>query len=175
MKHIFCIIVICITLLVFGCTGFSQQVNGRSRDPQFSDYPIQAPKATGPSASIYRARDINTRKEYEERAREAAKNGPNFAGHYAIVTSSCGFICINASIVDTNTNKIFDFPFDSLSDGPCPSGFEVGGLRYRLNSQLLIVSGAINDELCATIYYIWKNNRFVQLKRVDARKGKIKK
>jgi hypothetical protein len=145
------------------------------KHPRFEDYPVKSNSERGPAASIYRARDISSAEEYAQKMREAAKEGPNFSGHYAIVTSSCGMICVNLSILNIKTGKIYDVPFGAISDDPCSKNSQEPpeiGIDYRLNSRLLIVKGHFEtyadrgDSGCSTRYYLWKGNRFVLIHKI---------
>ena len=76
--------------------------------------------------------------------KELAAPGPNFAGHYVIVTWGCGSPCMMAAIVDLKSGRVFPPPFHH---GPGHSYFQVPwafpaqpALAYRLNSRLLIAN-----------------------------------
>jgi hypothetical protein len=147
------------------------------RYPRFEDYPVKSHAERGPSASIYRARDISSAEEYAQKVRAAAKEGPNFAGHYAIVTSSCGMICVNLSILNIKTGKIYEAPFGAIGDMPCSKESQKLseiGIDYRLNSRLLIVKGHFEtyadreDSGCSTRYYLWRGNHFVLIHKIPS-------
>jgi hypothetical protein len=161
--------VFCFTQLQAAQTEQNQKLKSKPL-PQFEDYPVSRVSEHGPPASIYRARDISSANEYRRKAVEASKAGPNFAGNHAIVTSSCGFICVNLSVVNVRTGKVYHPPFGTVSDD-CGKIY----LDYRLNSRLLIVSGLIEEDEgkgeCGTHYYLWKENHFVLL-RESALKSK---
>lgn len=76
--------------------------------------------------------------------RELAAPGPNFAGHYVVVTWGCGSPCLMAAIVDLKTGRVFPPPFHH---GPGHSYFQVPWsfpaeptLSYRLDSRLLVAN-----------------------------------
>jgi hypothetical protein len=75
--------------------------------------------------------------------KEFAVPGPNFAGHYVIVTWGCGSPCLMAAIVDEKNGRVFPPPFHN---GPGDSYFQVPWdfpmepLVYRLDSRLLIAN-----------------------------------
>ncbi len=81
--------------------------------------------------------------------KELAVAGPNFAGHYVIVTWGCGSPCLMAAIVDLKTGRVFPPPFHH---GPGHSYFQVPwafpaqALAYRLNSRLLIANICETDK-----------------------------
>lgn len=62
-----------------------------------------------------------------------AKFGPNFAGHYTVVSWGCGTNCQGTAIVDANTGRINEYGLLSTN-----------GLDFRRDSNLLIVNPAKN-------------------------------
>ncbi len=82
--------------------------------------------------------------------KEISVPGPNFAGHYVIVTWGCGSPCLMAAIVDLKTGRVFPPPFHH---GPGHSYFQVpwdfpsDPLIYRTDSRLLIMNLCEADEL----------------------------
>ena len=65
---------------------------------------------------------------FRTKLREGAKQGPNFAGHYTVVTIGCGTQCQQNWIIEARTGKILDsFP-------------SIVGIAYQLNSLLLVVN-----------------------------------
>ena len=100
----------------------------------FEDYPV---------AEIYKGEIAEVDFEsypaaYEFRTRitEGAKEGPNFAGQYTVVTWGCGSSCGISAIVNSKTGKIVHFGLYSFAD-----------IIYKLDSRLLIVySGPPSSE-----------------------------
>ncbi|MFL6207936.1 MAG: hypothetical protein ACJ74W_03760 [Pyrinomonadaceae bacterium] len=121
--------------------------------------------------------------EFDKMIREAAKVGANFPGHYAVIGWSCGMICINLTVVDVRTSKIYNTPFLGIADGPgCPDRFYDDERRLvyiRPDSRLLILRGApedydaggggFHDSPCSTRYYVWRKHRLVLLREVFPR------
>jgi hypothetical protein len=88
----------------------------------------------------------------------AANNGSNFAGHYTIATWGCGTSCVAFGIIDAITGKVY-FPKNLSRVGWAGWQGKEHGLKFRLDSNLLIVYGSPNEEEKKGIfYYIWKNN-----------------
>jgi len=58
---------------------------------------------------------------YRTVLREGAKRGPNFAGHYTIVTWGAGLATFSMAVVDAKTGRVYFPPFE-----------EVGGSSYGL-------------------------------------------
>src|SRR5882672_4908831 len=71
--------------------------------------------------------------QYRTAIRKAAPDGPNFAGHYTVVTWGCGTECQMHAILDGRTGQ-----FISFGCGPSM------GLRYTLKSRLLVVNPSEN-------------------------------
>jgi hypothetical protein len=96
------------------------------------------------------------------RIRAAAREGPDFAGHYAIMSQGCGSDCFNVMIVDVQTGHIYSTPLVGVNG--CPYHLhEV--FSYRLNSRLLVLTGSLeipdephrtfNDGPCGVHYFEW--------------------
>lgn len=117
--------------------------------------------------------DVKTQPQarmFRTRISEGAKTGPNFAGHFTVVSWGCGEGCVGLAVVDANSGKVY-FPrnlgtVDSTNiaydDFELPDGELI---RYKLNSRLLVVIGAINeDPACRGIsYFAWAHG---QLRRI---------
>lgn len=137
--------------------------------PRFEDHRVPTPlPARKGSAFIGRAGQYDrdeTAAHFHSRIWKAAKHGPDFAGHYAIVGISCGSGCQNSWIVDVQTGKIYNTPFVGAS--LCLYGFDVPLLSYSLDSSLLLVTGSLEipdgksftDGPCGKYYYHWDQNR----------------
>ncbi len=59
---------------------------------------------------------------------EGAKRGPNYAGHYTVVSIGCGTQCQESWVLEAQTGKIVD---------KIPS---VIGVKFQLNSTLMVVN-----------------------------------
>lgn len=160
------------------------QSNGRKPADsvlQFEDFRVPTPIAhREDNPVIDRPRyPQETRKQFELRLVKEAKKGPNFAGHYTVVTWSCGSPCSTMAIVDVQTGATFDLPFVGvLGWGSCQGGPDYGGdlLSYRIDSSLLIITGSLevldpkdrmaHEGPCRRFYYQWDRNRLNLLRTV---------
>ena len=123
-------------MLVTSSFGTAAQ---RKQVPQFNDYPVlDAPNQTGKIIGIDRGDFKETPAQFRSRLRAAAKSGPNFAGHLAIVGVSCGMICLNLFIVDLRTNRIHDLPFVGIADGPCPDNFSAARASLQISGSTVV-------------------------------------
>jgi hypothetical protein len=141
--------------------------------PRFEDYGVGgAIRGHGKIIRIDRWSPTDSEASFNRRIRHAARGGANFAGRYAVVGWSCGFICISLAVVDVPTGRVYRMPFSGVGDGPCPAGFygdEKQLFEFRGDSCLVVVrgtaegidsGGSIEDAPCATRYYVWR--RFAQ-------------
>jgi len=144
------------------------------RPPQFQDYPVKVVFQGKPALPI-----METREERKlealigdgvsdgwgvfdgETGKEFLRPGPNFAGHYVIVSLGCGEPaltgCFAAAIVDARIGRLYRAPFPAPHSGFTLPYFGVfverpgrypafsfhnfplkSPLAYRLNSRLLI-------------------------------------
>lgn len=103
-------------------------------------------------------------KTWRTRLIDAAKKGPNFAGHYTIAIWGCGTSCAAFGIIDAITGKVY-FP-TTLSHVSWAGWWgKEYGLKFRLDSNLLIVYGSPNEEDRKGIfYYTWENNALELIK-----------
>jgi len=128
-------------LLVVAVVAFAQ-----TPSPRFEDFPAPtewagpavAPKLTTRAERLYRTRLMN-----------AAKESPNFAGHYRFVEWGCGSECVSGAIVDLSTGRVIAPPLAESSTAVlhfsvCQSAYEGSGAEVRLDSRLMIVRCGLN-------------------------------
>jgi hypothetical protein len=157
-------------LLTAFATAASQLVAvGQPRKPQFNDY-IVADKYRGTPARVNLSAPPAAR-YYRTRLREGAAKGPNFAGHYTIITWGCGSDCYDIAVVDARTGRVWFAPFTGAID-----------LEFRRNSRLLIVDPEAERQKrfpgglppgfgdAPEIFFVWRANRFVQVYPTDGTK-----
>lgn len=164
-----------ITLLVAGygeSTHFAASgVTSRTDTPRFEDFPVSE-KFTGKPVTVkILSRDA---RRYRTVIREGAREGPNFAGHYTIVTWGCGAGCVQFAIVDAKTGAVYSprfyvaarMHFDEETQQPDEP------LQFRIDSKLLIVSGSPNEKNEGIYYYSWNGRRLALIKSAAFKKPK---
>ena len=143
---------------------------GQTKEPpRFEQYP--APKNfKGKPAPVNLASHKEARR-FRTNLRNSAQEGPNFAGHYTVVTWGCGTACMVFAVVDARTGRVY-FPNFAVYMGASDEA-----IRYRLDSKLFIADDAPDPQENATAppgrktnYYKWENNRFVL---IYTEKGKL--
>jgi hypothetical protein len=104
-------------------------------------------------------------RRYRTVLRNGIKSGANFAGHYAVVNWGCGTSCSSFAVVNLKTGKVItpggisavsgDHLDSSVDEKFLPDGLQLGwGYRFRLDSRLLVLVGALNeDEAWEGAYY----------------------
>jgi hypothetical protein len=124
----------------------SPQISEKARLPHFEDYPVKEIFQDIPAPVDFSsvpeigAMSPGVGVDFHQRLAEAARKGPNFAGHYTVVGWGCGTGCQNHMIVDAITGKAYSLPEPSQ---PPDNLITVRGVSFRLNSRLLIA-----DPLC---------------------------
>ena len=138
--------------------------------PKFSDFTVHAVFSGKPKQPI-----LTTKLEhlYRTTIREAAMNGTNFAGHFAIAEWGCGTGCHDFVVVDVRTGKVYDPPFRDLNFHMPPPDLFVDSdpnwfcfadvIRYRKDSDLLVVEGCLDDKQCGRTYFRMVNTGLKQV------------
>jgi hypothetical protein len=130
-------------------------------DKTFREYAVRTP----PSKSRPAPADVRTGQAHLYRTviREAAKAGPDFAGHYTLITIGCGAATTCVAIADAQTGKIYFPPELKEATGLLvdTGNVEVDRLNYRRNSRLLIVIGYVNEnpKRAGASYYLWRSGK----------------
>ncbi|WP_174291893.1 hypothetical protein [Sphingomonas bacterium] len=92
--------------------------------------------------------------------RAAARQRPDFAGHWVLATIGCGASCIQPAALDRLTGRVVWFPA-TLCCWPLTVSEP---LSYRINSRLLVVEGDLNEQEPSRIRrYVFDGRRFAPL------------
>lgn len=145
----------------------------RSNAPKFTDYPAVVKKISKPAKVKL---DSPAARMWRTMIREGAKNGPRFAGHYAIAEWGCGSDCTEFVLIDLVTGKViypegidpitYNTPLIDADDYETENMHSV--FRVRNDSRLLIVVAAIDDEFAnrdriGAFYYVLENNKLKKI------------
>jgi hypothetical protein len=161
--------------LVFALHGQSRNVPAES-NPRFEDFPVASSFHGKPASPVF-----PKGRPFPPEIQEAARKGPNFAGHYTIAEWGCGSGCVSFAIMDAISGRVnYPTPFVGLTIPyrGAANGRQYDGLQYRLDSSLFIADGCLEDPVtddsskvdidCGTKYYKWERNRFVLILSVPA-------
>lgn len=141
--------------------------------PRYEDFPVAKIYKGKPAPPVLSSPDART---FRTRLREGAAKGPNFAGRYTIVGWGCGSSCQQLAVVDAQTGKVyFSKTIPNAVYAMLPETGEEPGLKYKLNSRLLMLvgwpgEGDRADDLAGTFYYKWENNEFKLVHAVKKKK-----
>jgi hypothetical protein len=153
-----------LALVVLVLATVTGRATAQNRIPQFRDYSVSevysgrtAPLALGRDDRMFKTR----------LAWAAKKQRPNFAGHYILTSWGCGTMCLMGAVIDAKTGKVYWWNFSI-----CCWSFDVDEkfepIEFRLNSKLLVFSGARNekDGDVGAHFYKFENGRFVHVRSV---------
>jgi hypothetical protein len=131
--------------------------------PRFSDYPA-VEKYNGKNSTVV-LKSKNDR-EFRTQLRSAAREKPNFAGHYIVAAWGCGSACLMGAVIDANSGVVHWFPhticcWEDTSDKFRP-------IDYRLSSRLIVFSGDRNEKEGddGAHFYEFKDGTFVHIRSI---------
>lgn len=112
----------------------------------------------------------------------AAKEPPNFAGHYRFTFWGCGTSCGAGALIDLQTGEVFPPPLGAHGNGwdrwiMSPAFIDGAGVDFRPESRLVIVRSGINysERLQKNVpdvsYFVWEGSRFRQLLFVSGKQS----
>lgn len=146
--------------------------------PRFTRYLVPKERIAHPARPDLRGGDARL---FRTRLREAAQEGPNFAGHYTIASWGCGTGCLNFAVIDLKTGRVaFDERMRSLTNARIAfseddaddrfaarlqAQYVFGVMLFRPDSALFVRLGQPNeDETRDGIeYFRWTGTRFARL------------
>ncbi|MBO2009289.1 hypothetical protein [Hymenobacter negativus] len=132
--------------LLFASVISSAAFGQTAHTPQFKEYPVSE-RYDGPQAAP-QLTPGTTAWYFRTRIREAARQKPNFAGHYVLAVWGCGAECLSSAIIDVKTGRVY------FNDSICcwftpelpekPDNFEP--IAFKLTSRLVVFTGMLNEE-----------------------------
>jgi hypothetical protein len=126
-----------------------------SQAPAFKDYPAKK-SFSGRPAPVNLASHPQARR-FRTVLQQGAKQGPNFAGKYTVVTWGCGTSCQAIGIINAQTGSVY------MLDRPAEAG-----VKFQLDSRLLVVNPPTNisekePDWLQTHYYVWNEKQLTQV------------
>jgi hypothetical protein len=125
------------SLLLIVCS--SSVTFAQSNVPRFKDYPA-GETYKGPNAKLVLSGEDRT---FRTRLQQAAKQKPNFAGHYIVAAWGCGAGCVMGAAIDAKTGKVHRWDF-TICCWPADVDDKFKPIEYRLDSRLIVFSGLLN-------------------------------
>ncbi|HJU07914.1 MAG TPA: hypothetical protein VJ727_05460 [Rhodanobacteraceae bacterium] len=133
--------------------------------PAFNQFPVKEhfrgraarPNLSSPRAHLYRTV-----------LRDAAKNGPNFAGHFIIALWGCGSACASWAMINARTGAVWFAPF-TVSAPPCKDSpaFCNQSIDFELDSNLIVVTGSRNETGAGRYFYRWDDGRLSLIDKIE--------
>ena len=185
------------SVLLLGALAMSAWAQSPSvPPPRFEDYPVKEIfKGTPARPVLATTEELRFRTVIRQgvtkgwgvvdaaTGKEMPRPGPNFAGHYVLITWGCGSPCLMAAIVDAVTGRVYPMPYDHDRPGhsyfQVPWEFPATPLDYRLDSRLLIANiceaevalhlGAqvgYQSQNCGPHYFLMGNDELTLIHRV---------
>ena len=132
----------------------------QNKIPRFKDYAVTE-AYIGKTAPLILSK---TDKTFRTRLQEAARNKPNFAGHYILTAFGCGAECLMGAVIDAKTGKVFGFPHPICCWGASVDN-NFKPIEFRVESKLIIFSGLRNEKENDTgaHFYKFENGKFIHL------------
>jgi len=134
--------------------------------PKPEDYPVSKIFSGTPAAPKL---VTEGQRRFQTMIRDAAKSGPNFAGHYAIAEWGCGTGCVQIAVVDLESGNVYEGPFGALPHAAISfNATLISGkidIFYRRDSSLFIAGGCSSDGRCGTYYYSWTGSQFKLIRK----------
>jgi hypothetical protein len=140
--------------------------------PVFDDYKVAVvgkPRTT--PTGMFRFDSYKSQKEFDDTMWRIAKEGPNFAGKYALIEISCGSDCLILMAMDVRSGK--SFAPDFINVARCANDSDDPNFRwvdYYPDSQLLVLSGMLLFDKppatgppagkCGDFYYVFQGGKF---------------
>lgn len=103
---------------------------------------------------------------YRTRLRNAAKQEPNFAGHYVIAEWGCGTTCVMGAAIDVASGRVTFLPASAC----CWTGVDANfkPLEFRLNSRLFVMAGLLNEQgKMGAHFFVFDGRAFNLLKTIE--------
>lgn len=149
----------------------------RENAPRFDQYPAKAEQIKNPNVNLKSHPDART---YRTMLRRGVAEGPNFAGHYAVVGWGCGTSCVQFAVVDVRSGKVI-FPDDftgvmglhfDADDFEKEGSGSFWGLRYKTESRLLVVVGMLDEDENkeGAFYYLLEKGKLKRIYEVRVKK-----
>jgi len=186
-KKLICVIVLIIFAAITveaeesskNCYPITADDLTRKDAPRFDQHPSKAEQIRHP-AKVNLKSSAMARK-YRTMLRRGVAKGPNFAGHYAVVGWGCGTSCVQFAVVDLKSGEVvFPDDFTVISGAHLyadefekdSGGGQFWGLRYKVNSKLLIAIGTLDEdeEREGAFYYLLQKGKLKKIFSVNVQK-----
>jgi hypothetical protein len=158
-----------ICVLLFTCAAIQVSAQSVGSRPSFTDFKVThvyhgAPAP--PKLTTARQRTFRTM------IRDGAKQKVEFAGHYTVPKWGCGTSCVSFAIADSISGKVYDTPFEAVSELP-GAWFDEHPTKssdwfeWHPNSRLMKIDGCPNERDCGFYDYVMVDGEGLRLIRKE--------
>jgi hypothetical protein len=126
-------------------------VQASSTAPKFGDYPAGEVFRGKPASPVL---DTRAARMFRTELRHQAALGPNFAGHFTLARWGCGAGCVSIAIIDSRSGRVW-FPGLRVEDAVVQGDIVDHSTDFRIDSELLVATGAVNKLGAGTAYFRW--------------------
>src|SRR5471032_468706 len=119
--------------------------------PTYGAYPVKEQYTAATTKLVFKNKQD---REFQSQLRRAAKQRPNFAGHYILTTFGCGASCVMGAIIDATNGRVKWLPFTVC----CWDG-DAAPIDFRRDSALIVIRGMRNEQGLGTFYYTYRQGR----------------
>ena len=101
---------------------------------------------------------LRSRQDQEFRSvlKAAARQAPNFAGHFILTNVGCGASCVMTAVLDAKSGNVEWLPFTLC----CWAPEITEPVDFRLDSDLIVLHGRRNEHEAGTWKYRFTNGSF---------------
>jgi hypothetical protein len=128
-------------LPVFAALVLASGIAWAEDAPDFTAYPGAAAYRGPDAAPVLATKEA---REFRTMIRAAAREKPNFDGHYIVSTWGCGTDCEMGAIIDAITGKVMSLPV--VAGTPRDVADDDLHFAYRLDSRMIVMNGMIREE-----------------------------
>src|SRR5688500_13024365 len=96
-------VILLLTLLCLGPLAAETSAQNSGCAPRFESYPARLYRGRVAPVNLRSAKGAGT---FRTRLREGAKEGVNFAGHFALVGWGCGTGCLSAAVINLKNGAV---------------------------------------------------------------------
>jgi hypothetical protein len=148
MKNVLSVRRFCRSVLLPFCTmALSMLAQSPKNIPRFEDFRVTESWYHTPATLKL---TTHSERMFRTNLENAAKEPPNFAGHYRIAYWGCGSNCSAGAMVDLQTGDVFPLPLAKPGGTgwerwiTCTAAFEGAADEFHLDSRLMIVRCGLN-------------------------------
>ena len=128
-----------------GCLGVAASELPKHVNQGYAEFPGDAPLVGRPAEPLLETADA---RRYRTRLRQGAAKGPNFNGHYRLVSWGCGTNCIGWAVIDLASGTVWMGPTEYCAGSRVDPKGERRWVESAVTSRLIFVNLCGLDHEC---------------------------